>query len=200
MPLSQPPASSSSASIPQEAARIKYFGNYMYSLPGVDAISAATTTITANKIRYFPFYVTNTITLDRLMLEVSTASGSAGSTARMGIYNVDNDNQVTTLIVDGGTVATDSTGVKTVTINQQLTAGRYLFAQNASVNYTARMIRGGGRYVGYIDSFGGSPMIDSLNATQTYGALPSTGTAWDTASAASTPFIYVVFCRIASIP
>jgi hypothetical protein len=61
-------------------------------------------------------------TIDRIGTEVLTTAGSAGvSVHRLGIW-ADNSGVPGTLLVDAGTVATDSTGLKEITISQAVTA------------------------------------------------------------------------------
>ena len=178
--------------------RQRYGGTSQFSLPGVDTYgSVSTATINADALRYETILVTTPITLDQLAIEVTTASGTGGSTARLGIYAADTDWQPSSLIVDGGTVATDSTGVKTVSINQALTPGRYLLVVNASHNFTARFVRGGSRYAGYAPALGASPYNQVMTVTSTYAALPSTVVPW-TFTGTSTGTQHFIFCRVST--
>lgn len=60
-------------------------------------------------------------TADRIGIEVTTAGTASVSVHRIGIW-ADNNGVPGTLLVDAGTVATDSTGLKEVTISQTLAA------------------------------------------------------------------------------
>lgn len=77
-------------------------------------------------MRLHLIYIPATTTFDRIACEV-TSAGSAGSVTRLGIYNNDNG-APGSLVLDAGTVATTSTGVQTITINQQLTRKWYWLA------------------------------------------------------------------------
>lgn len=170
------------------------------SVPGIDMIGVGTgTALTVNQVRYFPTVVVTAITLDQLVVEVATA-GAAGKLVRLGIYNADSDWQPTSLVLDAGTVAVDSTGVKTISISQVLAPGRYLLALNSDGTPTLRLIRGGTRSIGINPILGTSPFRNTFSASQTFGTLPSTGTAV-TAYTTSTnlPFDYYMFCRV-SVP
>jgi hypothetical protein len=69
------------------------------------------------------------ITIDRIATRVSTA-GAANSVVRLGIYQADlADIHNTSLVIDAGTVQSDSTGAKTLTFTPlTLAAGIYLLA------------------------------------------------------------------------
>jgi hypothetical protein len=179
--------------------RAKIGATTYYSIPGVVVTAIATTTVAQDTIRYTPILIPTTVTLDQLAIEVSTASGTGGSTARMGLYNADTDWQPTTLVVDGGTVATDSTGVKTASISQQLSPGRYLLAINASVNVACRAFRSGIPGNTLADSLGGSAFLSNLRVASAYAAFAGTGVVANAASSSSTPMEYVIVCRT-SVP
>lgn len=169
-----------------------------YSIPGNQAATVATSAITANVVRYAPFLVKTPITLDQLSIEV-TAAGAASTTARLGIYNADTDWQPTSLVVDAGTVAVDSTGVKTASISQSLSPGRYLLAFNSDGAPTVRIVRGGAHLLGYDPALNTTPFVTNIRVTQAYAVFPSPGTAWTTITAGATPNITSIFVRI-SVP
>jgi len=92
--------------------------------------TSSTTGNTGDEI-LVPFWVTNTITLDRLAVEITTANAACNWVTRMGIYS----NLSATsyypgaLLVDGGVDAAEvAIGISTVTISKQLTPGVYWFA------------------------------------------------------------------------
>lgn len=178
--------------------RLKASGtNPYYSIPGVIPTSQSTGSVAVNVDSYMPFLVETTITLDRLAGEVTTA-GAAGKVARFGIYNADTDWQPTTLVLDAGTVPVDTTGVKTITINQQLTPGRYLFVINTDGSPSFRIIRGL-LTRGIFSGMGTSPFTDSMTVVRTYAAFPSTGTPWDTALAGNQGgFPYSIVARVST--
>lgn len=60
-----------------------------------------------------PISIPADITVTKVALEVTTAN--AGGTVRAGIFNVDADGTITTVVLDTGAIATDTTGVKEFT-------------------------------------------------------------------------------------
>lgn len=171
-------------------------GNGFWTVPGVSFVSVSTYTANANLIKYFPFYCLTDITIDRLACEVTSAA-AAGNTLRIAIYNADADYQPTSLVVDSGTLATDSTGVKEATVSNTLTAGRYLLAVNASVTATLRAYRGASPFAGLLPALGTNPFLRSFFVSSAYGAFPSTGVAWTGVSETSTtPLDYIAFMRV----
>lgn len=75
---------------------------------------------------FVPIIIDRPITLTALSINVMTA-GTAGSVFRLGIYT-DNNGSPSNLIIDAGTVDTSSTGLKSASVSQTLTPGRYWFA------------------------------------------------------------------------
>ena len=103
--------------------------------PSVNQLAIGSLTNAINSIRYSPFIVERDITVTQLGIAVVT-SGGASTTCRLGIYS--NDPTTTkplTRLVDSGTLALDSTGVKSATgLSVVLAKGLYWFAyfSNAS--------------------------------------------------------------------
>jgi hypothetical protein len=172
-------------------------GTPQLSLPGVDFISVGTKSLASGRLYYIPMLTTTAITLDRLAIEV-TSAGAASTVARLGIYNATTSWQADTLVLDAGTVAVDSTGVKTVTINQALAAGRYFLALLGDGSPTVRMVRGGQEFMGLAPALGTGPFPGDWRAVQAYGALPTPGPAATTGGNASSPFECFVFCRVST--
>lgn len=76
---------------------------------------------------FIPIYVGGTTTYNAIVLNVASA-GNTDNPVRVGLYNADLTNGIitpSTVIVDAGTVAVDSTGVKTATIDETLAKGYY---------------------------------------------------------------------------
>jgi hypothetical protein len=123
------------------------------------------------------FNVPKSVTLDRIAL-TCTVAGSAGHKARLGIYRSTSDTNVYpgALLLDAGEVDLDTSGNKTLTINQTLEAGApYHFAM--LVNSASPLIR---RHSGFVDNLG-TMQVGATNAwslltgftnPQSYGALP----------------------------
>ena len=68
---------------------------------------------------FTPFFVAETMTFDQFAINVSTEVNP--STTRCAIYT-DVAGYPTTLVVESGAITTNTTGVKTASISQQLTA------------------------------------------------------------------------------
>lgn len=94
-----------------------------FILPAVG--SSQTQAATANSLYLTAAYLPTAVTVDQLQVNISTA-GTAGHVGRLGVWNAHATTGLpTTLVVDGGTVAVDTTGVKTVTIAPTVLRGRY---------------------------------------------------------------------------
>lgn len=99
-------------------------------------IGTATSTVTV------PFYVGMTASFDRI--GVYCSASTAASTVRLGIYSSAATGKPGVLLVDGGTVATTSTGIKEATISQSLDPGWYWLAvrvNSTSVGLSYQNIR-----------------------------------------------------------
>ncbi len=144
-----------------------------YTVPTTCTAMTVSTALTANRIYAHPFIVPKTITLDCIAVNCTTliASGKL----RLGIYS-DNNGEPGSLILDAGEVNTSATGVKTLTISQQLTAGLYwLVAASNSATHAFRVPA----IASTISIFGVASTLPTGVGTHryaafTYGALPST--------------------------
>lgn len=178
----------------------KYGATSLWMIPGVERVSVGTAGHSTNVIRYSPFLVTTSLTIDAFGYEVTTAS-SAGATFRLGIYNANTHWQPTSLVVDAGTGAADSTGVKTIVLGSPITLapGRYLNAMLASVGGQVRVTIGGATLTGFFPTLGSSfaPGVFRVNLGA-YGALGDPGTAWDTTDASGVGPVYYFHHRISS--
>jgi hypothetical protein len=105
---------------------------FLYTLPGWTILTQSTQA-SLNHLYYIPIWVDRTRTYDQIMVQV-TAAGAGGT--RMGIYTSVAD-RPHTLIEDFGTVLTNTTGTKKITINLTLDRGQYYLAWvgNASTTY-----------------------------------------------------------------
>lgn len=120
-----------------------------------------------------PFTITASGTATGLQVAVNNA-GASGSTARIAIYTAGATNTSPhTLLLDAGTVAIDSSGLKGITISQALSAGRYLLAITASATFgptyyaCGALVHGIVFHEDYTSRRG-------LTTTMTYGAFPGT--------------------------
>ncbi len=82
--------------------------------------SLTTTAPASSELRLLAFYAPNPRAIDRVGCEITTA-GSAGQVARLAVYNADAVTGLpTTVLVDAGTVAVDTLGVKEVLVSATL--------------------------------------------------------------------------------
>lgn len=166
-------------------------------IPGVESSSIATRGMTANRTYYEYFEVRRACVLTALFTEVTVAAAAA-SVTRMGVYACNNVGTIGALMIDAGTVACDSTGVKSITgLTTVLPPGFYAKAHNSTGAPTLRIARGGSRIAG-IDSGMGANSLFGLRyvSAATIGSLPDPGTAPNGAGAASTPFEHAVLMRV----
>lgn len=179
--------------------RTKTAGANPYILPGVVPFSAGTVAgPSTGFIFYMPIFVERVITVDQIAIEVTTLF--SGGKVRVGIYNADTDYQPTSLILDSGELATDSTGVKTASISQALVAGRYLLAlteNNSGIGL--RMVRGYLPNGSFGTALGSNIFTHRVAVAQSYGALASTGVVADTYNVSSTAgWEYYAFLRVST--
>lgn len=175
-------------------------GTVYYTIPGV-TLSLTNATINffaAGTLYYSPFFVEAPLTADQLAFEVVTAD--AAGNVRVGIYTATTDLQPRSLVVDSGSISVASTGVKTYTPGTPvgLPRGRYLaVVQSDGTTVTLRQFDAMGTQA-LATGMGGSNNIRRFSKTSTYGALPASGTAWDTANASGAGFSHWVFLRVSA--
>ena len=150
-------------------------GNYFLPWP-VNTQSGVA--LVANRLWAMPLLVARALTIDRLAIHVSTA-GAASTVARLGIYNNGTNNYPGTLLLDGGTVAVDSTGVKELSLasSQALTKGLYWLALVLDGAPTLRLVYISMSPIGQISTDFSETPYGAWMVTQTYGALPDPFTA-----------------------
>ena len=178
-------------------SRAPIVGRWYYATP-VPAVGTATVALTQGKLYVgVPRVEAEDITISQLAIE-SAVVGSAGAVTRLGIYriidqanpyNLTLTSAYATLLVDGGTIATDSgTGAKTITLGAPLLIPAGTWFAIASADQVAgpvtRRYRKGGDYA--TTPWGGTAAWDSLgyqlvSQSSVTGALPSTFTpaAWE---------------------
>ncbi len=99
--------------------------------------ASTTVTPTAAELRLLALYLPAGRTVNRIGCNVTTA-GSAGHVARLGVYNADPATGLpTTVLVDAGTVAVDTTGVKEVAISATMNGLHWLCLTTQSGAFTA---------------------------------------------------------------
>jgi hypothetical protein len=104
--------------------QIKYRSGYWYESRNAGVLSNAGATL--NRLYLYPVFIQESITIDRLGMEVQTQAAS--STIRLGIYNSDSNGDPLTLLLDAGTVSGTTTGLKAITVSQTLSTGLYYLA------------------------------------------------------------------------
>lgn len=128
-----------------------------------------------NRWNFEPHVLLDTVTLDRVALEVTTA-GAAGKLARIAIYAADDYWQPATLIQDFGTVPVDPEAVpalQVITISPTLTLppGRYMTVWATDGGATYRRVSGWSLgHLGLSGIAGATPLrtqYSSLNGTGT---------------------------------
>lgn len=87
-------------------------------------------TVGQNWEQAVPFDVANTITIDRIGIEITTAFAAA--VYRLGIRN-DDGGYPGALLLDAGTIDASTTGFKEITISQLLSAGKYWFTGTSQI-------------------------------------------------------------------
>jgi len=94
---------------------------------GLPFVATTATAPGAGALTCYPVVVSNTVTVDEITAEVVTAG--ATSVLRAGIYAHDNTTRLPgELIVDAGTAAASSPGLKSIAISETLTPGIYWLA------------------------------------------------------------------------
>jgi len=156
----------------------------------------STTALTVSKIRASPFIVGRNLNIDRIQAEVTTVGTSA--VFRLGIYADNGNCYPDNLIVDSGELDGSTTGVKNATISASLTPGLYWLVSlvgTATVTFRSLQNQGAGlpSVMGWPAAMGATIREPFWEATQTYGALPSTFPTGATinSSALNSPLIMV---------
>lgn len=106
-------------------------GDYLKPLAWVGTAAGART---AGRMEYLSLWLPQTMTFDRIGLNVTIAA-SAGKSAILGCYK-HTSGRVGTLQFDAGEVAIDSVALQLATIDQQLTAGWWWLLTNCEEQYS----------------------------------------------------------------
>jgi hypothetical protein len=152
------------------------------------SVSTGNAGVTANRLYYQPIYVPRTVTVDRIAVNHAATTAGAGSVMRLGIYTSTND-LPSTLLLDAGTVdLTTAAALKTVTINQQLTAGIYWLAAVGQITSGSPTFATGNPGM-HVPDAGGTFTGVKFEANVT-GSLPATATP-GTSNTTQPPLIYL---------
>jgi len=112
-----------------ELWRPRMFNEWLALRPGSyhGGTGSNTASIVANRLYATYLVIPRAVTVDRIGLTVYEAA--EGAHLRLGIYRDDNlDAYPESLVLDAGVVGGDTTGEKTITIDQHLPAGIYFLA------------------------------------------------------------------------
>lgn len=91
-----------------------------------------TQSLTQDRLYYHPMIFEESVTIDAVGVDVTTAGG-AGAVVRLGLY-ADDDGWPGSRLVDFGTVASTSTGIRTIAVSQTIDAGVYWVATVGQVS------------------------------------------------------------------
>jgi hypothetical protein len=117
-----------------------YTPNYatgQWAVPSV--LSFANQGAAVGRAVYTPWFVSDTVSIDRIAMQVVT--GQADAVCRIGVYPSSNGAPVASLIEDFGTVDADAPGVKELAVDLTLEPGLYYIcgvAQGSASNPTFR--------------------------------------------------------------
>lgn len=147
----------------------KFVGGRYY---GSRPVTTTTLAATLNTLYATPLWVPNALSIDRIEAEVTTLIASG--VVRLGIYDSTSNGNPGTRVLDAGVVATTTTGVKSITVNQALQVGLYwLVAVNQTAAATLRAISGDLAPVNQT-SFEAGSVLAAYTMTGVTGALPTT--------------------------
>lgn len=154
-------------------AKLVFGGTTYCGIPGVILGSQNTAGLTANEVRYFPFYVDSPVTIVLIQCEITTQA-AGGKFARMGICTLSPTTFLPlTQLLDSGNVVADTLGVKAVAVSQPLAVGPHAAFINTDGTPTVRTYRGNIEGGFALPTMGSAGMLGSLRANQTFGAFPS---------------------------
>ncbi len=160
-----------------------------YMLPMGMHIATTSAAMVANRLNACcPILVARDMTLDRLAIKVITA-GAAGTKARLGIYANGTNLYPGALVLDAGEVAVDTTGIKTIAINQALTKGLHWMAYVSDGTPTLILASRFPTPLG-IESGGLIYPLHFWRVTYTYATLPDPFTAGGVVNSEVAPAVY----------
>jgi len=106
-------------------------------VPGpISSGTLGTNNTTANRLEAYPFVTTRDMTLDQVIVQVTSAISS--SQARVGMYTDDGNLYPDALLFDTGAFSTATSGVKQTAISQGITAGTLYWAAIATSHSTVQ--------------------------------------------------------------
>lgn len=151
-----------------------YIANRYYGGLGAQVHRTDTLVVTVNRMYGCVFQCLERTTFTRIGIKVTV---SAGTNARLGIYDWDGTASSRALVVDAGTVSTAGTGIVEATISTTLMPGTYIIAavfdNTPTVNATFVTTKQAD-HVGYT-GIGGGTGVDlggGFFTAHTFGTLP----------------------------
>lgn len=165
-----------------------YFTNMYYT--GFGYFSSTDSSFTADIITATPFIVPVTTTFTKIGINIT----SAGTNARLGIYNFSNG-LPTTLVLDAGSISVASLGEKEIVISQSLTAGIYALAVNFSATTSAQTADADGTgvtnyFLGFLNGLTGTGQM-SARMSSAFGAMPASFTLSSYGTSSQTPIVWL---------
>lgn len=165
-----------------------YYGaTSLIGIPGVYPYAMATQALGADTIYYFPFLATTPITINQVIIEITTGA-AAGKKCRIAIYDADINWQPVVRKIVSAEIAIDGVAVVTTNVTATiLPAGRYLIALILQEAATFRVVIPAFNFLQIVPTFGAGGMVTLVSVAQAYGALPDPGTAWTGVSVGGAP-------------
>ena len=157
----------------------RYYDNYSGTISQVS--------VGADTLRATYLYLPDGEGFDQIAINVSVGA-SAGKLARLGVYAIGADGYPSTLLIDGGAVAIDATGDRTVSITTPPPGGQwYAIASLLQESATIAVVQ-----ATHAQSFGraSAGVVSGISVFKTsvsYGALPSPFPSSPTVGASNAP-------------
>ena len=163
-------------------------------IPGCSLMGMNGLGLTPNALLLCPWMVDQPMPITELAVDVTIAGGSA----RIGIYNADDQWLPTDLFVDAGVVDVSSVGAKILLHSNTLPAGKYLAAMvvDATTTFRAALVSGPGLHgIGGMWHLGANFQSFGWNVPHPYGPLQDTVSTWYNFSITSVASLSLIFCR-----
>lgn len=150
-------------------------GRYYDNSSTINHSSYGEADYTTANMRAMPIFIPKTITIDRIGINVT--GSDSGNECRLGIYN-DSNGLPGSLLLDAGNVSVGSTGLKEITISQELTKGWYwlVFQCDSSTADFTSFVDGGVEGISDMGFISGTSTTHEqyVYAENTFGSFPST--------------------------
>lgn len=151
--------------------------------------------VAANKLTMMPLLIHRRTSIDRIALWLVT--GQSGGEMRLGLYRSDASTDMPgSLFADAGLIDLSGTAsLKTITVSWSLVPGQYwLAALNKASGTLPTVRRAGGALLGHVLGNDGNEIAGAnawryLEASQTYGSLPTTAPAMTASTGSDGPVL-----------